>query len=377
MNRPSHMASLDGLRGLAILLVIAHNVQMFDAPDMVGILKVADYFLDLGWIGVQLFFVLSGFLITGILLDTTGKPGALRNFMARRALRIFPLYYGALFLIFVLLPVLGLQPALFRAQAPFQIWLWTYLVNWTDPFSAVPISLPHFWSLAVEEQFYLFWPLLVFGLKTPRKVAVACLLVAVVGPVSRALTLEAGLPIDAAYCWTHCRIDALALGGLAAACWRIPAWSEWLQANSRAPLSAMTLLFVGGALWTHGFPRTSPHGMVVGYSVLAIVFAGVVFAAANVDATISAQPKPLWHHFLALPGLRTIGKYSYGMYVIHKPLHDLFSADVLSNLHVVTAGSIPRAFGHIAGVTLASFMLAWLSYNLYEAHFLRLKRYFA
>jgi peptidoglycan/LPS O-acetylase OafA/YrhL len=377
MNRPSHLASLDGLRGLAILLVIAHNVELIDAPDMSGALKLADYLLNLGWIGVQLFFVLSGFLITGILLDTAGKPGALRNFIVRRALRIFPLYYGALFVIFVLLPHLGAQPAMYQAQAPYQIWLWTYLSNWTDPIGHNPVSLPHFWSLAVEEQFYLFWPLLVFGLTTPTRVAMACLIVGIVGPVSRALTLNAGLPIDAAYCWTHCRIDALALGGFAAACWRVPAWVQWLRAHHRAVVAALATVFVGGALWTHGFPRTSPHGMIVGYSVLAIVFAVITYAAASLDNTIGLAAKPIWHRILTRPGLRTIGKYSYGMYVIHKPLHDLFSATVLARLHVATAGNIPGAFAHIGGVTLASFLAAWVSYNLYEVHFLKLKRHFA
>ncbi len=110
MTRPSHLLSLDGIRGLAILMVIAHNVQLLDLPVMHGAVAVAQFVLNIGWVGVQLFFVLSGFLITGILLDSVGQPHGLRNFIARRALRIFPLYYGALLLIFVLLPMLGAQP---------------------------------------------------------------------------------------------------------------------------------------------------------------------------------------------------------------------------------------------------------------------------
>ena len=99
---PGHLPALDGLRGLAILMVIAHNVQMLEAPEMHGLVKAAFFALNIGWVGVILFFVLSGFLITGILLDTLGRPRALPNFIARRALRIFPLYYGALLLICLL-----------------------------------------------------------------------------------------------------------------------------------------------------------------------------------------------------------------------------------------------------------------------------------
>lgn len=376
MTRPSHLPALDGLRGLAILLVIAHNVQLLEAPEMSSSAKVAYLLLNLGWIGVQLFFVLSGFLITGILLDTMGKPKALGNFIARRALRIFPLYYGALFVIFVLLPAIGRQPAMYQAEAPHQLWLWTYLSNWTDPLGLTAASLPHFWSLAVEEQFYLLWPLIAFTLKTPRKVAVACLVLTAVGPLSRAWILHAGLPVDAAYCWTPCRIDALALGGLAAACWRMPEWADWVRRHTWALIAAMVVCFAGGVVWTHGFPRTSPHDMVAGYSVLAITFAGFVYAAASVDARTDSGPKPVWHRFLTGSGLQTIGKYSYGMYVVHKPLHDVFSVDVLARLHFSTAGSVPRSFVHLIGMILVSFAVAWVSYNVYEIRFLRLKRHF-
>jgi peptidoglycan/LPS O-acetylase OafA/YrhL len=384
------LPSLDGIRGLAILLVIAHNVQLLDVPTMHGAIAVAQFVLNIGWVGVQLFFVLSGFLITGILLDSVGRARGLRHFIARRALRIFPLYYGTLLLLFVLLPAFDAQPAMYQAQAPYQGWLWAYLSNWTDALGFGPRNLPHFWSLAVEEQFYLVWPLLVFGLRSARRVALACLVVAVAALACRIALLNHPHFPDVVYQWTICRVDALALGGFAAACGRIPAWRDWI-ARHRLPLALALLALLGWAfLWTHAFPRTSPRGMTAGYTVLAIVFAAWLYASAWRDAaqalaiddglgSTGTQPgrQALWHRALCHPVLQSVGKYSYGMYVIHKPLHDLFSAKILAVLGVVTAGHIGMARLHVLAVTLISYAVAWVSYHLYEVHFLRLKRYFA
>jgi len=126
LKRPAHLPSLDTVRGLAILLVIAHNAQLLQPEGMGSVVAAAEYVLNLGWIGVQLFFVLSGFLITGILMDHLDSPGAMKNFFVRRALRIFPLYYGPLFVLFVLLPAiilsgLAMSPALDAA--------WPWLVD--------------------------------------------------------------------------------------------------------------------------------------------------------------------------------------------------------------------------------------------------------
>jgi peptidoglycan/LPS O-acetylase OafA/YrhL len=377
MARPPHLPALDGLRGLAILLVIAHNAQMLSAPDMSSAARLTEYVLNLGWIGVQLFFVLSGFLITGILLDSIGRPHALRDFMARRALRIFPLYYGALLLIFVLLPAVGLQAPRYQAQAPYQAWLWAYLSNWTDPLGIGPSALPHFWSLAVEEQFYLVWPLLVFGLRSARAVAWASLAVALLGMSSRAWMLHAGYATEIVYSWTICRIDALAWGGLAAALWRLPTCADWIRLHALKLGIGLVALTVGTAAYTHAFARTSPRGMVAGYTVLAIVFAAVIYRAAFHDSHREGARTSLWQRFLSMPALQSVGKYSYGMYVIHKPLLDLLSKPVLTKLGMHTEGLVGMACLHVAGVMLATFGAAWVSYNLYEVRFLRLKRYFA
>ena len=154
----SHYPALDGLRGVAILLVVFYH--FFDFTN---------YFFW-GWLGVDLFFVLSGFLITNILLRTLYQPDFLRNFYVRRILRIFPLYYFALILILVVLPFfqsLHLDLSYYQEN---QAWFWIYLQNWLFVFKPLHGSklLLHFWSLAVEEQFYLIWPIIILLVRRPK-----------------------------------------------------------------------------------------------------------------------------------------------------------------------------------------------------------------
>src|SRR6266704_2509367 len=155
---------LDGVRGIAILLVM-----FFHFANMKPASKIDGYFYAFthyGWSGVDLFFVLSGFLITGILVDARGSPSYFKAFYARRALRILPAYYGFLFVIFVVLPLLGLGAgANYMLARQHQGWYWLHLTNVMMAIGEIPGhgSNPstRFWSLAVEEQFYFLWPAIV------------------------------------------------------------------------------------------------------------------------------------------------------------------------------------------------------------------------
>jgi len=133
--RPSgHLPALDGLRALAVFVVVEHNISLVTGGQG-AVFHQLESMLHRGWMGVQLFFVLSGFLITRILLETQRSPDYFRSFYSRRALRIFPLYYATLIFLFLLLPALGLTPAEMAEDMPFsrQVWLWAYLSNWTGP----------------------------------------------------------------------------------------------------------------------------------------------------------------------------------------------------------------------------------------------------
>src|SRR4051812_26438531 len=189
-----HMPGLDGVRRTAILSgLICPYSALLPTNDFTG-------FLQNGWAGVDLFFVISGFLITGILLDAKGTPHYFRNFYARRVLRIFPLYYGFLAIMLLVLIVIrtsgwnanGGLDGLWRAQP----WLWTYTANfwiarqrdWST-WSEVVIPL---WSLSVEEQFYLVWPLIVFRF-SPRHLVRICLGVMVAALVLRLVLTAHGV----------------------------------------------------------------------------------------------------------------------------------------------------------------------------------------
>jgi peptidoglycan/LPS O-acetylase OafA/YrhL len=204
----AHLPSLDGLRGIAILLVLLHNFDVLDlgGAHALGPVLVKECFY-IGWIGVQLFFVLSGYLITRGLLVTQDQPDYFERFFLKRVLRIFPLYYLALLVFLVLLPATGWVEQRSMQYSP--LWLWAYLSNWTTPFEPTGGPLPHFWSLAVEEQFYLVWPLLLWKLRL-RHVWWLCLGLTALSPLLRLLLVRQGFPDEALYEFTFSRMDALA-----------------------------------------------------------------------------------------------------------------------------------------------------------------------
>src|SRR5262245_43395916 len=212
-NPPVRLPTLDGLRAVAILLVVPHNLNLMVASSGLAYPFVAA--LNRGWIGVQLFFVLSGFLITGILLDARDSPSYYRSFFVRRVLRIFPLYYATLLVLLVLLPALGLAPSSFRRDPLVELSYWAYFTNWYGPFHPGEDSLSHFWSLASEEQFYLLWPFVVHR-RSAEWVMRLCLAIAAASLALRIAMVVTGFPVQAIYQFLATRMDALALGGAAA-----------------------------------------------------------------------------------------------------------------------------------------------------------------
>ncbi|WP_457333657.1 acyltransferase family protein [Rhizobacter sp. P5_C2] len=367
---PQHLPALDGVRGLAIVLVLCHNFQVLEGPsDLVG--RVFELAFDLGWIGVQMFFVLSGFLITRILLQTQDAPNYYSAFFGRRLLRIFPLYYATLAIAFIVLPALGAMPARWEVDRPQQAWLWLYLSNWSGPYGGATHAFPHFWSLAVEEQFYLLWPLLVHR-RSAAQVLRWCGAIAVAILGVRIGMLAAGLGPDPVYSFTVTRLDALAIGGAAAAWLQLPgAPARAIALRQRLIVGALVLAAIGFVA-TRGYPRTSVLGQTLGYSVLAVVFALGVVAAAAGDAVAARG----WVGWLRAAPLRMLGRYSYAMYIFHKPLHDLAGKPALQALGLYEHAGVAVAVGYIAAGTLVTLALAMASYHLFEKHFLGLKRWF-
>jgi peptidoglycan/LPS O-acetylase OafA/YrhL len=367
-DRPAtgrHIPALDGIRALAILLVIPHNVDVM-STSFPAIDYPAAALMHAGWIGVQLFFVLSGFLITGNLLDARGSPHYFSAFFGRRALRILPLYFAVLCAAFVIAPLLLSLPEPLRASSPHQVWLWTFLCNWTEPYGGGVYGFSHFWSLAVEEQFYLLWPLLVLRCRPPVLLWV-CLGIAVLSFVIRAVLMAANFPHEALYMFTICRMDALALGAAAAAAVRIPAARARLAAMTSRIALVASILFLGTALGTRGFAVYEISTQSIGYTLLSLAFALTLLLTALPSTGLLNRAMRV----LGSGVLRPIGRYSYGMYVFHLPLHVFVGSPLLHRFAAAVTPGV--ALTYTAGMTVATFLVAAVSYELFEQRFLRLK----
>lgn len=361
-------------------MVVVYHAAYLGSPT--GVAEVAFATVrDALWCGVDLFFVLSGFLITRILLATVGSPRYFSSFYLRRTVRIFPLYYGVLLALFV-----GLPAAAWLVGGPVgsavdgesygrlwsgQAWLWLYLQNFLQ--AGGPSRLPglgHFWSLAIEEQFYLVWPAAVWlvgrGESGPRRVAWLCGAMVVGAPVIRAALLAGGAEPWAVFHWTHTRCDGLAWGGLAAAA-DASRWGGARRSTRSASLLPLAGFLVCGVVAGGGMPswdKLVPAVQVAGYSLIAMAFAAWVFRLAT-------DENPQRGGWLASRWLRTIGRLSYAMYVFHWPLCRAWEA-VLDRLN---PAPLPGVLLQVSLVTATSFALAWLSWHAWEKHWLRLKRY--
>ena len=345
-----------------------------------------------GWTGVNVFFVLSGFLITGILFDTRDDRHRVLNFYARRTLRIFPLYYGLFAVLLLLWPLMH-----WRWD---RLWLFwpLYLGNFlrfASPLALVPrsslelaadahltsVALPrtelylgHLWSLCVEEQFYLLWPWVVFRVRDRRRLIALCAAAVVLGPLLR-FTLQADAPrwmiaAELLYRFTPAQADALLLGGLLALVWRSPARA---RVTTAAPiLAALGTLLLADYLTfiVHGWrmaPGQYPHWMFTGGLLFADLYAAALLICA-------LRPGSWVYRLFSLPLLRWIGRLSYGAYIFHDLFHGLF-------VHIVVHAGPPhfaspstqRDFVTALVALPATLGLAWLSFRFYESPFLRLK----
>jgi len=370
--------ALDGLRAVAVLMVFYEHYLTFKPA------------LRWGWAGVDIFFVLSGFLITGILYDTRNTTHRFRNFYVRRTLRIFPLYYA------VFLVALALNPIFHWVWHP-TWYLWPiYLGNygrfiWLSDFlkgtgtldhlrSSLPFQTPffmylgHFWSLCVEEQFYLVWPMVVFFIKDRVKLRNTCVAICLLSLAARiACSLAVPQPyIDAQllYRIAPLRADALLLGALIALMLRGPE-SRFLKEAARPTLYLFAIGFIAfEAIYALSVrhPFRPGNGIVlqtVGYTLIDI-FAGLVILMSLDNSSI------LYRVFTIKP-LRNLGKISYGFYVFHDIPHIAY---ILLVVHVF---GISRSYRPaVALVALAgTLILSYFSFRYFETPFLKLKDRFA
>jgi peptidoglycan/LPS O-acetylase OafA/YrhL len=342
----SYLPALDGVRAIAILLVICvHFCQLYleKSHSMIWRLGLG------GQTGVDLFFVLSGFLITRILLDAKGSPHFLRNFYVRRALRIFPLYYLTLIALFVILPALHITPWVPAKQS---FWYWIYLHNIPLTFNPALLTGPnHFWSLAVEEHFYLVWPFVVLMLST-RNLYKAVAAAVAVSLLSRMVWAQYDT-----YYLTLARLDGLALGAA------IAVFASTQPNQSLARLVPWAKGIFGAVAIAMLVPLVLPHFQLLVMRVLRNTLIALLFASGLV--LIIENRSGIVSRLLSTPFMRSIGKYSYAMYIFHPFILDwMYARGMTYSLPWLLAGA---ALTYIAG---------WISWHALEKPILSLKRYF-
>lgn len=364
-----YIPALDGLRGVAILLVIASHYLGQNW-------RIA----TVGWTGVSLFFVLSGFLITGILLDEKDKPHYFRNFYARRTLRIFPLYYLVLILAFVVAPLIpALNTEAYREVASRQAWLWTYMMNiyasfyseiGHNPFAGDWLEMLHFWSLAVEEQFYLVWPLVV--LFTTRRQLLGVCVVCILGAWGLRVYFAQEQFNTAPYFFTLCRIDDLAIGAFIAAYARSQDGLEKMRQYAPWVAFASACVLFAIAVNQHHFFQLDRNVQRYAYTAFGLLYGCLIVFA------LTAPPANLYRRAMEFAPLRSYGKYSYAIYIFHWGLYGLvFSRIVPLDALTEWLGSQNAALAiRFVAVAILSWGIGWISWNVYEKHFLKLKRMF-
>lgn len=374
----SHISALDGLRGLAVILVLVFHFS-WSFPDA-GVLHTVRDYLWSGWIGVDLFFVLSGYLITrGLLKDSPFSIGKrLKLFWARRAFRIFPLYY-----IVVIVGTLVCLAIGAASEIPGPSY-WLYFQNYTLAFDPMPLRwTAHFWSLAIEEQFYFVWPLVVLLAGKRARLTVATVLFfgsvllrtafMVLGHKMHFFGWDDEQLSKFAYRATPLHMDGLLIGAILSMFDQDPdSRPATLFRKLRVPLffasSAFLLLLM---VWTRGFNNYDRRVLILGYPTLAVVF-GCAISLAVSGWFPKAIQKALSHGVLP-----ACGKVSYGMYIFHWLLVIAVAPwQAEQNLALGTGAALGLALAVIVLGTAAIYVIATLSYRFVESPFLRIKSRF-
>jgi peptidoglycan/LPS O-acetylase OafA/YrhL len=351
-----HISALDGIRGLAILIVFAHHYGDLSRSSQ-PVLRLIENLKECGWLGVDLFFALSGFLITGILWESRFDPRRMINFYSRRVLRLFPLYYG----VWLLLAVYTAA-----SHLPWLPGYWAYLLyagNFisTHTIAVGPFLVSQFWSLAVEEQFYLVWPLILWRVKTIGHAAGV-----LIGLFAASLLIKLGIAFYTGFSgdhlllfrllWTHA--EPLAMGGLTALAWRTCNRDKLARSAAVVfPVSCAFLVLTGMAF--HGLQENSPGPLCLSLPALAFASSSLIVLAIRRDT--------MAHRIMNHAILRFYGRYSYGFYVYHFLLRGVLRSLLYAPLGVI------YLFLCLAALT----GLSVLSYHLFELPFLKRKRFFA
>ncbi|HWW60811.1 MAG TPA: acyltransferase [Thermoanaerobaculia bacterium] len=348
-DKQQHIGSLDGLRAAAIGLVLLYHLTPGHDSNR-GLRALPFKIADLGWTGVDLFFVLSGFLITSKLIAARDDEHRFRDFYKRRALRVFPLYYAALAVALLIVPFGHIPPL--RAQLSF----WLYYANFVQVPMAIELNVGHFWSLAIEEQFYLVWPAVIFLTRerTARRVCIAIVLLAL---ISRCLLVANGSSWLATFAWTPCRADGLAIGSLLAL--------TNVRVRTAIVALVVTTPILAWVAWTGAAPYVflpdGPFALRAFFPAAVAIFFGALLVIA---LEVPAVSRALSGRFFS-----AIARWSYGMYVFHYLLNPLW-AYLFPPARLSSSPNVAAALYFLITSTLST-ILAAASYRGFESYFLR------
>jgi peptidoglycan/LPS O-acetylase OafA/YrhL len=366
----TYFPELDGLRTLAVFLVILVHVLGVAGLGIAEIKAHPLWRFGLnGELGVDLFFVISGFLITSILLEVRERDGSARAFWLRRVVRIFPLHYLYLIVVVAATTIATPFDAAF-AGAPETVWGWLPYFLYVGNFAVMlastvpPIGIAILWSLAIEEQFYAVWPFVIRNNddQTLWKIIGGMLLLA---PIFRYAALWAAPHSDAWFFVTVFHLDPLLVGSLVALCWRTPEVRERIDPVARwllLPAVALVLFILQDASLK---PQFVSHAWLAASFFLVAISYGIILW--NV-----LQPGRIMSWLLGNKAMVYVGKISYGMYIWH--LMVAYSLVSLSGKGTILG---ELGTGWIVTLTvLGTVVVASASWFGFEKPFLRLKERF-
>ncbi|HEY9777705.1 MAG TPA: acyltransferase [Planktothrix sp.] len=368
----NRLPALTGLRGVAVLLVvIQHATTAMYGPCSFELRRLTAPFFCC-WCGVDLFFVLSGFLLTDILLKQCSSPHYFRNFYARRCLRIWPLYYG--FLALAALVAVATHSSFHGSQSGAALVFSALFLNNVYQSSHLPcwmtigaVAVNHLWSLSVEEHFYLGWPLIVKWLK-PAILLNICFAACVVICLARILFYAHGGNPFAISVLTPFRIDTIFAGSIVACLWHLRTDGSKLHELAKRILVPSSIAF-SGLLYATDFAPAAPILATYGYSIIACTFASLLLLLLSGD-------RNYWlNRLLSRRELAVLGKYSYAIYIFHFPVVYMF-AEKFENSGLLKNDADVVILGMLAPI-IVTVGLAILSWHLLEKPFLKLKPRFS